>query len=75
MRLARADRGISIHPPRGGWDSYKMLESAKSKISIHPPRGGWDVGFTCFCCIPTIFQSTHPVGGGTSTGRAVMSGQ
>ena len=36
-------KGISIHPPREGWD--QMPEGAIYNfwvISIHPPREGWD---------------------------------
>ena len=35
--------GISIHPPRGGWDPIaRGIFGTPTKISIHPPRGGWD---------------------------------
>ena len=34
--------GISIHPPRGGWDCAWPLGDCTLEISIHPPRGGWD---------------------------------
>ena len=35
--------GISIHPPRGGWDDGDKLIADIPPISIHPPRGGWDL--------------------------------
>ena len=39
----RASSGISIHPPRVGWDiNYLTTNTANSHISIHPPRVGWD---------------------------------
>ena len=34
-------------------------------ISIHPPRAGWDGRRSRPSSEPTIFQSTHPVRGGT----------
>ena len=34
-------------------------------ISIHPPREGWDLGRIRGEKVRTIFQSTHPVRGGT----------
>ena len=38
--------GISIHPPRGGWDTASGEHERIRGISIHPPRGGWDnIGF------------------------------
>ena len=33
---------ISIHPPRGGWDTRDLTSIVPYNISIHPPRGGWD---------------------------------
>ena len=57
---------ISIHPPRGGWDhAFGQLVLA-GHISIHPPRGGWDLMFLAGLPWINLFQSTHPVGGGTS---------
>ena len=38
-----------------------------SSISIHPPRGGWDPCTNPLLCEQQEFQSTHPVGGGTTT--------
>ena len=36
-------RGISIHPPREGWDpTVSALFRCPMVISIHPPREGWD---------------------------------
>ena len=34
-------------------------------ISIHPPREGWDVGCPILMEFGLVFQSTHPVRGGT----------
>ena len=35
--------GISIHPPRTGWDSIVPPWATVTRwISIHPPRTGWD---------------------------------
>ena len=57
---------ISIHPPRAGWDQSRVQLQFKRLISIHPPRAGWDFipirrGMPC-----ALFQSTHPVRGGTA---------
>ena len=35
--------GISIHPPREGWDPKDMGAGRLPLISIHPPREGWDM--------------------------------
>ena len=58
---------ISIHPPRVGWDFREPRRpSRNSPISIHPPRVGWDI-LSSLAEIPLfVFQSTHPVWGGTS---------
>ena len=40
--IASAHDGISIHPPRVGWDLFKNFRPAYLSISIHPPRVGWD---------------------------------
>ena len=37
------ERGISIHPPREGWDEYGNRKPQRTDISIHPPREGWDI--------------------------------
>ena len=34
--------GISIHPPREGWDRTAIRCRYAATISIHPPREGWD---------------------------------
>ena len=39
--------GISIHPPREGWDIRKHHTTNGGNISIHPPREGWDVCGAC----------------------------
>ena len=56
---------ISIHPPRGGWDRWLKLFGGADPISIHPPRGGWDSRMVRLSVSFSLFQSTHPVGGGT----------
>ena len=35
-------------------------------ISIHPPRVGWDLGVVPAALQAALFQSTHPVWGGTT---------
>ena len=58
-------RVISIHPPRGGWDAVRMAISITSPY-FNPPTP-WGVGHSGGYSgdTATIFQSTHPVGGGT----------
>ena len=58
-------RAISIHPPRGGWD-LQHRELLRVRKYFNPPTP-WGVG-----PLPSqppgtdpVFQSTHPVGGGT----------
>ena len=69
--LARNDRKraelISIHPPRGGWD-WASTPTMPCPAYFNPPTP-WGVGLICSVEIPPrpIFQSTHPVGGGTGT--------
>ena len=58
-------RPISIHPPRAGWDIRPIGSSAAFHISIHPPRAGWDPVKRSKPLSRGIFQSTHPVRGGT----------
>ena len=36
-------QGISIHPPREGWDDAFRFHLFAVLISIHPPREGWDI--------------------------------
>ena len=56
---------ISIHPPRVGWDVGNIAHKKCKVISIHPPRVGWDHDHAVPICHRVIFQSTHPVWGGT----------
>ena len=56
---------ISIHPPRVGWDSLSCWISKTVSISIHPPRVGWDRAEQILTPENSVFQSTHPVWGGT----------
>ena len=56
---------ISIHPPRRGWDRTAP-RSALATRNFNPPTP-WGVGqFMTFIFAQfVLFQSTHPVGGGT----------
>ena len=67
--------GISIHPPRGGWDQPGPDTPARIDISIHPPRGGWDLQLFVSTALRRIFQSTHPVGGGTWRMTTMLTGR
>ena len=49
-----------------------MEHSLKVNISIHPPREGWDTSDGSVDMMATIFQSTHPVRGGTLAAVAVV---
>ena len=59
--------GISIHPPRAGWDGSGRsgLSHCTTFQSTHPVRGGTLV-FSASLEHNTQFQSTHPVRGGTA---------
>ena len=58
---------ISIHPPRAGWDMYPPMDAKTlDGISIHPPRAGWDLMDKYHKTLEGLFQSTHPVRGGTA---------
>ena len=58
---------ISIHPPRAGWDAISVSVGGRvAFISIHPPRAGWDFSSCYGIKEYHIFQSTHPVRGGTA---------
>ena len=56
---------ISIHPPREGWDPSAYDPALCKWISIHPPREGWDKPVSFAQAVRWVFQSTHPVRGGT----------
>ena len=56
---------ISIHPPREGWDVFLFMLFPPVSISIHPPREGWDNCDFCSKLLIVVFQSTHPMRGGT----------
>ena len=59
MLYAGLRRGISIHPPRTGWDPWAIRASKPiSTISIHPPRTGWDGGGGLRC--DGVVISIHP---------------
>ena len=65
-------RAISIHPPREGWDCMPQgIMRVQLDISIHPPREGWDAGVLKSKSGLNVFQSTHPVRGGTEPGAAL----
>ena len=63
--------GISIHPPRGGWDPL-FLHLRICRFDFNPPTP-WGVGHDSIYRAAGLspFQSTHPVGGGT-VGLAVF---
>ena len=42
ITIKDTETGISIHPPRVGWDHNGRKILANADISIHPPRVGWD---------------------------------
>ena len=52
-------------PPRVGWDVIDPYAEPEIPISIHPPRVGWDAQIATVASAIAIFQSTHPVWGGT----------
>ena len=65
-------QGISIHPPRVGWDETgnALGLSGSAFQSTHPVWGG-----TLPChnpCCTRQFQSTHPVWGGTGQAAATF---
>ena len=66
--IGRSGRGpdISIHPPRGGWDRWSLPPFQRG-ADFNPPTP-WGVGQVYRSSFPACFQfqSTHPVGGGTS---------
>ena len=66
---------ISIHPPRVGWDYFYDTRLDELYISIHPPRVGWDAAGEFVGAGWIEFQSTHPVWGGTFTGRICGNGR
>ena len=43
-----------------------LLSSEGAGISIHPPREGWDGFVDDVEHVLGVFQSTHPVRGGTN---------
>ena len=59
--------GISIHPPREGWDrSTLIINSDLCQFqSTHPVRGGTRPRHSVCHGESKKFQSTHPVRGGT----------
>ena len=62
----RMRSAISIHPPRGGWDP--LINPARLIIDYFNPPTPWGVGLAMIWEViePILFQSTHPVGGGTA---------
>ena len=63
--IGSAHIAISIHPPREGWDEQAGIFGIIFDISIHPPREGWDDRPARVVQAVPVFQSTHPVRGGT----------
>ena len=62
---------ISIHPPRGGWDLRRSVDSTALPISIHPPRGGWDSSGARTASTATDFNPPTPWGVGLRTWYSV----
>ena len=62
---------ISIHPPRGGWDLH-LSTCVCAPCYFNPPTP-WGVGLTTDEALLSnyLFQSTHPVGGGTGDPEGV----
>ena len=66
LRRGRAGRVcISIHPPRGGWDPFSP--PVRLMVTHFNPPTPWGVGLAQIRDggDGEVFQSTHPVGGGT----------
>ena len=60
-------RSISIHAPRAGCDMGIWEVGVDIPISIHAPRAGCDTRHTFATMMKSVFQSTHPVRGATSS--------
>ena len=60
LYLLWAEKEISIHPPRMGWDqpTEEQLREV-AEISIHPPRMGWDLMPLCSVFFAVLI-SIHP---------------
>ena len=63
---------ISIHPPRAGWDIMRTSSRYCSRNFNPPTPCGVGRGESPISVVITIFQSTHPVRGGTR-GRSCSS--
>ena len=50
---------------RGGTLCGSDAAAAERQISIHPPHAGWDNDLLLFFARSVVFQSTHPMRGGT----------
>ena len=57
---------ISIHAPRVGRDSCKVVVAPIPSISIHAPRVGRDESGNSASAVLKKFQSTRPVWGATA---------
>ena len=64
-------RGISIHPPRAGWDASCFCMRSRRQISIHPPRAGWDLIYNWTTDKSKII-SIHPPRAGWDTPAALF---
>ncbi len=66
--LEDSEGGISIHPPRAGWDSVPNDDVLFGiHISIHPPRVGWDTPPSRSQCSVHPQISIHPPRAGWDT--------
>ena len=66
-------RCISIHAPRAGGDVGRARMGVAAAISIHAPRAGGDKNvFPGPVWCKWVFQSTPPVRGATSGGKATL---
>ena len=61
--------GISIHPPRAGWDCPITPKMVLRKYFNPPTPCGVGRLLPSNCTVPFVFQSTHPVRGGTTSNR------
>ena len=68
LAVVRGDRHFNPRSPRGERQKRVYGSLQKVSISIHAPRGGSDVGAsTLWSEIQSVFQSTLPAGGATTT--------
>ena len=58
--IPKGNDGISIHPPREGWDGHVCVDRFALPISIHPPREGWDLMSRSNCWQILYFNPPTP---------------